>query len=479
VNFSQVIVENITVDNLNDIFNVIPGSSHYHPYALTLVLPFDSLVPVVRDVDSDETIQSVKMLIHEGNQFVTFLIPQMEGTRMTVSIYKYGDNDGGTNTININGDRLPLLPKLTFDNIVFHSDIDEYFLFDLHQSLNWGKFSDSDDSSDLNRCAIRGSLLRIDTILQLIVQLWHSYISWTIQSITIHAALVELVGSVLMERLEGIPYREGDESPSWEEDFLNLLYIGRKLHGKFLEVNQIRDHLKSEIEHWELDARRSVYRDRSTTRSATRVDNNIAEDILSLEFQSVANTIHQRLCDLSIDFDVKISDKDSNNYNSSSVDSYSYSPAASNHGSNEIQQQQHQYKYKRHGEKYSKAFDRYCIQDIWNSNLVVIERSVYDFFKAIQMSEYYTYELQDYITNASNILYQFNIQDFRNFDWKRWWTMRDHCESLINEYTSTLLSTVITCAASYMYDVSRDEEEMKGLALSIVGDVKASIENTI
>jgi hypothetical protein len=30
-----------------------------------------------------------------------------------------------------------------------------------------------------------------------------------------------------------------------------------------------------------------------------------------------------------------------------------------------------------------------------------------------------------------------------------------------------------------MYDDSRDETEMKGLALSIVGDVKASIENII
>ena len=452
------------MDNLNEIFNVIPGDHHHHPYALTLVFPFQSFVPMLRNLDSDIAYQSIKRLTYQENQFVTFLIPQMEGVQMAVSIYKHGDNDDDDD--DDNGARL-LASKLSLDNLVFHSDIDEYFLLDLYKSLNWGKFSDSSDDGELNKCALRGSLLRIDTILQLIVQLWHGYISWTVQSITIHAALVELVGSVLMEKLQGVPYSGGDDdAPSWEEDFLNLLYIGRKLHGKFLEVNNIRDNLKSEIEHWELDPRRSVYAGGGGDGDVSRGVNNIiiiAEDNLSLEFQSVANTIHQRLCDLSIDFDSRLNDNSNSSVNSPVSNGILYEKFNREGG----------------GEKYSKAFDRYCIQDIWNSNLVVIERSVYDFFKTIDMSDFYTYDLQDYITSSSNVLFQFSIQDFRNFDWKRWWTMRDHCESLINEYTSSLLSTVITCAASYMYDSSRDETEMKDLALSIVGDVKASIESTI
>ena len=464
VNFSQVIVENITVDNLNDIFNSIPSDHHHHhhPYALTLVFPFESFVPMLRNLDTDVAYQSIKMITYQENQFVTFLIPQIEGIQMAVSIYNKYDG------VDDNGDRF-LIPTLSFENLVFHSDIDEYFLFDLHKSLNWGKFSDSDDN-ELNKCAMRGSLLRIDTILQLIVQLWHGYISWTVQSITIHAALVELVGSVLREKLKGIPYSNGDNDdvPSWEDDFLNLLYIGRKLHGKFLEVNDIRDNLKSEIQHWELDPRRSVYAgaggggDDVASEGVNIIT--IAEDNLSLEFQTVANTIHQRLCDLSIDFDARLNDNSNSSVNSPSSHRI-YDKYNSREGDGERQ--------------YSKAFDRYCIQDIWNSNLVVIERSVFDFFKTIHMSDYYTYDLQDYISSSSNVLYQFSIQDFRNFDWNRWWTMRDQCESLINENTSSLLNTVIACAASYMYDDSRDEKEMKGLALSIVGDVKASIENTI
>ena len=247
-------------------------------------------------------------------------------------------------------------------NILF----DQQRLEKLSKSLQWEKFKrdaghrnageDGRGSAEEKAlspystiCSVRGSTIQMDNVLKLVVELWDSFVNWSVQSMLIYSALVELTGEVMMEiqgaavkkqlsRINrrfssafmdpsllakaveysegGSPYTvggntpipasssadltQGDDPRAWQDDFADVLQTGRALFMDFKQKLRYKEGgLGIELMHWQFDVRKMMddidWDDISTS--------NLPENILAENFQSVANMVHEQLSAFSTEYD--------------------------------------------------------------------------------------------------------------------------------------------------------------------------------
>jgi hypothetical protein len=196
-----------------------------------------------------------------------------------------------------------------------------------------------------------------------------------------------VVESALCETLGVVPdTTDVDHARSWEDDMLALLDSGRKLHKKFVEEIIVKDELKSMLEKWEFDPRRSVYNDRSASLGLE-----FAEDIVLVEFRTLSMELYEKLCEQSIDLP---SDE-----------------------SNEF--------------KLSKYVLHDLMDDFRSKTIDVIMR----FYENLEITSCYNSNVEDYLKSTINMIFQFELQVYKTHDWNAYYKKRGRLLTLLESST--------------------------------------------
>jgi hypothetical protein len=367
---SQALLDEVSYDIVNSAIASVPATTS--PYALTMSFPVNFFVPILTYADQMLAITKEQQI--SNTQYATYMLDISSCDDLVVSIY----NDLS---------EMDFEDMLVPENLVFQSGLDENFLLHLSNSVGWGSFSETD--ANMSSCYLRGSMIRIDDALKLVLRLWHNFISWKVQTVLMHAALIEVVESALSQMHGVVPNTTTDDANrgrSWEEEMLALLDSGRKLHKKFIDEIIVKDDLKSMLERWELDPRRSVYYDRSASLGIE-----VAEDIVLVEFRSLSMELYEKLCEQSIDL-----------------------PADEN---NEFK------------------LSKYVLHDLMDYIRSKAVDIIIRFYENLEIISCYNSTIEDYLKSSIDMIFQFELQVYRNHDWNTYYEKRGRLLTLLESST--------------------------------------------
>ena len=360
---SQALLHEVSYDMVNSAIASVPITTS--PYALTMSFPVNFFVPILTYADQMLAITKEQQI--SNTQYATYMLDISSCDDLVVSIY----NDLS---------EMDFEDMLVPENLVFQSGLDENFLLHLSNSVGWGRFSETD--ADMSSCYLRGSIIRIDDALKLVLRLWHNFISWTVQTVPMHAALIEVVESALSEIHGIVP----DHGQSWEDDMLALLDSGRMLHKKFIDEIIVKDDLKNMLEKWEFDPRRSIYND-----SSASLGIEVAEDIVLVEFRTLSIELYQKLCEQSIDL-----------------------PADEN---NEFK------------------LSKYVLQDLIDNFRSKTVDIIMRFYENLEIISSYNSTIEDYLKSSIDMIFQSELQVYRTHDWNAYYEKRGRLLTLLESST--------------------------------------------
>eukprot|EP00981_Chlorochromonas_danica_P007104 scaffold1559_cov176-Ochromonas_danica.AAC.5 len=463
------------------------------PYAITLSLPSSCHAQVVYDsqiLHPVEAMTSSQDRWKEVHVLLDVLSNNLDNKPLTIRLFSNNNNSNGNSQEEMDKQQLMVVRDSSIPaekDTLLNDDIQHVLLLELIFSpiqlkeistrLGWMEYPLLSHSSSVQSavnemmnqqsiCFLRGSFVRIDFLLRLIVDLWETCMLWMVQTFRLHCQLtsatekylammtssssspddedkghvslpIDHVSSFHMDDLT----RQQESSSSIRREvehhhlhsqqqnqtttatkpnqyLLSMLQDGRDLFVRNMkELNALEKDFEKEVENWELDPRRSMLDARSSgsddpmdiegSSSLMEVasESQYAELILSNSVQDLTNRIQHFLQERFVHsrHDVGLG--------------------------NPIDSEGKDY------ENYTKLVISTC-QEEWSSRWKpLLDEYIVEFFQSLGLLEAVHYH-QDSLENtirSCHLVFDMVLRYIRSYQWDQYWTERDRCRMMLEE----------------------------------------------